>query len=114
MDEGISSRFFRILEYISLKLPALKLGDKILPGILVLRGFQGDTFGCKWAKEILRKAVCFRGDDYDYGLFLEFYKVIVRDNALYPLDFVQVLDMFGELTEKMDQIGMYEFYRFRA
>lgn len=98
--------FFQILDIISRKLPALKLGDKILPGILVLRGFSSDSFGCKWAKDILRKTTRFNIDDYDNSWFVEFFKVLRKEKTDFPFDFMEVLEMLGELSEKMDQQGM--------
>jgi hypothetical protein len=106
LNQQISNKFFKILEIISQKLPALKLGDKILPGIFLLRGFSPDSFGCKWAKEILGKTEKITADDYDYYSFLQFYKCIIKEKSDFELDLLQVLELLGDLSEKMDYQGM--------
>jgi hypothetical protein len=103
LNTSIKNKFFRVLEIISLQLPTLKLGNRILPGVLLLRGFPMNCFGCKWAKDILSRMNEFRLDDYDHYSFNQFYHCLKREGGEFELDFLQVLEMLGDLSQKMDE-----------
>ena len=96
----------QLLELISRKLPALKLADKILPGILMLRCSR-ESICSKWAIEILKKKSRVLESDYQVSTFEVFIRILRGEETEWDkfVDIKEMLEMMGDLIEKMDGKG---------